>query len=467
MSRGASDSTTNLVLKSEGYELLVTRDGSAFSVPLPPEGELLIGRAEDAQVRLAGSSVSRRHALLRATSSGFALQDLGSSNGTLIRGERAPMNRELPLVPGDSLLVGDFVLTLRARRIPTAISEDWGAPNRGDREAGFVRQSRALEALYRQTDPVARSKINVLILGETGVGKDVLARSIHDRSERRAGPFLRLNCAALSEPLLESELFGHEKGAFTGAARSKPGLLLAASGGSVFLDEVGELPRSLQPKLLQVLETQEILSVGSVRPRSIDVRFIAATNRDLEQDIIAGNFRSDLYYRLAAFTAVIPPLRERQEDVVPIAREFLRRATETQGARTRVRLSQEAESRLLEHSWPGNARELRNVIERAVVLCENGVIAPEHLQLDRTGPPRAAPTTIAPAAMPAEPDSRNDLPIADLSPKELEERERILNALQVCAGNQSKAADMLEISRSTLLNRLDAYRIGRPRKRSG
>jgi transcriptional regulator with PAS, ATPase and Fis domain len=311
-----------------------------------------------------------------------------------------------------------------------------------------------MDALYRQTDPVARSKIPVLILGETGVGKDVLAQSIHQRSPRASRPFLRINCAALSEPLLESELFGHERGAFTGASQNKPGLLQAATGGTVFLDEIGELPQRLQPKLLQVLETQEILSVGSVKHRPIDVRFIAATNRNLPQDVARGEFRADLFYRLSGFTAFIPPLRERPEDIIPLARSFLQRAGGNRAAP--LTFTEAAEGALVRHPWPGNARELKNVVERAVVLGRSDSIDVEHLNL-QTELAANDPDCQAP----------NPTRTSELDDKELEDRQRILQALTECAGNQSKAAEKLGISRSTLINRLDAYRIGRPRKRPG
>jgi transcriptional regulator with PAS, ATPase and Fis domain len=452
MSRPASDSTSNLVLEFAGYELLVTRDGTAFSVPLPAQGELLIGRADDASVRLTGSSISRRHAVLRVKAHGLTVEDLGSSNGTLLRGERVEPFREHSVSAGESILLGEFVLTLRLRRAAATSSEKLSsAASSADGE--FVRASRMMDALYRQTDPVARSKIPVLILGETGVGKDVLAQSIHQRSPRASRPFLRINCAALSEPLLESELFGHERGAFTGASQNKPGLLQAATGGTVFLDEIGELPQRLQPKLLQVLETQEILSVGSVKHRPIDVRFIAATNRNLSQDMARGEFRADLFYRLSGFTAFIPPLRERPEDIVPLARSFLQRASGNRASP--LAFTEAAEDALVRHPWPGNARELKNVVERAVVLGRSERIDVEHLNL------QSEPTNDSNVHAP------NATRMSELDEKELEDRQRILQALTDCAGNQSKAAEKLGISRSTLINRLDAYRIGRPRKRPG
>jgi two-component system, NtrC family, response regulator AtoC len=322
-----------------------------------------------------------------------------------------------------------------------------------------VVRSPAMLALYAQVEPVARSNINVLILGETGVGKDVLARHIHDGSERRDKAFVRVNCVALAESLLESELFGHEKGAFTGAVQRKPGLIESASGGTVFLDEIGELPQRLQPKLLQVLETREVLSLGSVRPRVVDVRFIAATNRDLEADALSGLFRSDLYYRLAGFTAAIPPLRARREDVLPLATSFLRRAaSHTTGAHPRIR--DDAAVALMDYAWPGNIRELRNVIERAFALSEGRSIGPEHLPLEKMRSVvlvRPQPAALSSGAA--------ELPIIDLTAEELAERGRIIAALDECGGNQSLAAELLGVSRSTLLNRLNAYRIRRARRR--
>ena len=575
---GDTDSTTKLPDGGGDFELLIAGDGRTASVPLPKEGSLLIGRGGEADVSLAGNGVSRRHALLRIESSMFTLEDLGSSNGTSIRGATIPPNQRVMIAPGESVLVGEFVIVLRPRRTrattrrvlgleyfearvaeqceraresgrpffvlgvrvegkspadPTEViaaelepsdvlarlSQDTWAlllldESEGEAAAFATEVERALEAagaraqsgivgyprdgtssnalfsrmeqafateaepapgvsvnlrspamlaLYRETDPVARGDISVLILGETGVGKDVLARSIHDRSDRAAGPFLRINCAALPEPLLESELFGYERGAFTGATQSKPGLLQTAAGGSVFLDEIGELPARLQAKLLQVLETREILSLGSTSPKTVDVRFLSATNRDLEAEALAGQFRSDLYYRIAGYTAVIPPLRERREDILPLAQEFARRAAEKLGPQAPVRVRDDAAVRLLDYAWPGNVRELRNVIERAVVLSEGRSIGPEHLPLDKM----RSVVLVSRRGNAQSPAATGELPIADLSAEELADRQRIVDALSRSAGNQSKAAEVLGISRSTLLNRLDAYRIKRPRKRPG
>jgi two-component system response regulator AtoC len=284
-------------------------------------------------------------------------------------------------------------------------------------------------------DRAAAGTINVLIVGETGVGKEVLARRIHQLSPRADRPFVAVNCAALSEALFESELFGHERGAFTGAAQAKPGLLETAPGGTVFLDEVAELPPALQAKLLRVLETREVLRVGSVRPRPIDVRFVAATNRDLEGEVARGTFRRDLYFRLNGMTLAIPPLRERRQEIPGLCRRFLAELCATAGRRRAPRLTDEAREHLQARRWPGNVRELRNAIERALLLAPGDEITPEHLATDPEAPP----------------------PIED-------ERERILRVLGACAGNQSRAARQLGISRKVLIARLDAYGVARPRK---
>jgi DNA-binding NtrC family response regulator len=297
---------------------------------------------------------------------------------------------------------------------------------------------------------VAGSNISVLLLGETGVGKEVMAGAVHARSPRAAAPFVGINCAAFSEALFESELFGHERGAFTGADRAKPGLLEVAEGGTVFLDEVGEMPPSLQVKLLRVLERREVLRVGSVQPRPIDVRIVSATNVDLEAEIAARRFRQDLYFRLNGISITIPPLRQRADEIEPLARHFLEIGAAAIGRRPVPALAPDALEALHAHDWPGNIRELRNVIERALVLSVGPTIRRDDLQL-ATGPAqRVAESTPAGST---------------LASGEREERERIVLALERCVGNQTYAAEMLGISRRTLVSRIAKYGIPRPRTR--
>jgi transcriptional regulator with PAS, ATPase and Fis domain len=278
------------------------------------------------------------------------------------------------------------------------------------------------------------------------VGKEVLASELHRRSKRAAGPFVKLNCAALTESLLESELFGHEKGAFTGAVKQKQGLLETAKGGTVFLDEVGELPESLQAKLLRVLEERKVLRVGGTTPEAIDVRFVFATNRDLEAEVERGAFRRDLFYRINGISIAIPPLRERLGEIEPLARQFVAEACE-RDQRPVAEITPEALAMLKSWPWPGNIRELKNVMERALLLAGEGAIGPEALAIDGHEPPGKVP-------------SGNALK----DEREAAEKRAVLDALDKTGGNQTKAAELLGISRRTLVNRLTAYGMTKPRK---
>jgi len=341
----------------------------------------------------------------------------------------------------------------------------------------IVLKNSAMKELYDLAERAAGSPVSVLLLGETGVGKDVLAGHIHRRSPRADHAFLKLNCAALAETLLESELFGHERGSFTGATQQKTGLLETAHGGTVFLDEVGELSLPLQAKLLRAIEEKEILPVGGLEPRHIDVRFVAATNCDIEADAARGAFRQDLYFRLNGMTLVVPPLRERTEEIEPLAYAFLARVCERQGFRSVPSITSEAMGMLRSHSWPGNIRELRNAIERAAILSQGGDIDLEYLPVDHmaTAPPNPVEATQTQARSLADADgiapratakrATEQLPSIDLR-EEIEnmERQRIVEALDQCDGNQTQAAKLLSISRSMLLRRLDHYGIPRPRK---
>jgi DNA-binding NtrC family response regulator len=330
-----------------------------------------------------------------------------------------------------------------------------GTSGAGDASDPVIILDDATVVLHRLIERVAGGDISVLLNGETGAGKEVAAARIHQLSGRRDRPFLRLNCAALVEPLVESELFGHEKGAFTGAARAKQGLFESAEGGTVFLDEIGEMPLPLQAKLLRVLDERRVLPVGGLKARRIDVRFLAATNRNLEDEIAAGRFRQDLYFRLSGVILTVPPLRERPREIRALAEAFVARATAAMGLPS-LRLGGDALAALAHHHWPGNVRELKNVIERAALLAQGQEIGVAELGLGR----------MRVIAAPPEPSLGADLPVAGALHEQVDalERQRILDMLEQCGGNQSEAARRLGMSRGTLIARLDRYGVTRPRK---
>jgi transcriptional regulator with AAA-type ATPase domain len=438
--------------RAAGGLCLIVADGStAATYPLVAEGRLLIGRSCACDVVVANPLASREHAVLRIGDA-VTIEDLDSANGTLVGGKPVAARVPVSLRAGEVVAIGSARLVLAGSpRAAIVAPADAGAAGvqlvLGHGEV--VVRDPAMRALYTLVDRIAPSDISVLVLGETGVGKDVIASAIHQRSRRRAKPFVRINCAALSESLLESELFGYEAGAFTGARGPKPGLLETAHEGTVFLDEVGELPPAVQAKLLRVLESREVTRLGGLVPRRIDVRFVSATNRALDKEVERGGFRRDLFFRLDGASVWVPPLRQRPDEVELLADLFARAAAAQLGRSAAPAFTAEARAALRAHPWPGNAREIRNVIQRAVLLCQNDEIRLQDLSFAGGETERAdgAGPQVGPAATAAT------------------ERERIVAALLACAGNQSRAAEMLAIPRRTLVKRLVAYNIPRPQKR--
>jgi transcriptional regulator with GAF, ATPase, and Fis domain len=299
---------------------------------------------------------------------------------------------------------------------------------------------------------VAPADTTVLILGETGTGKELFARAIHEASRRKGKPLVKVNCAAIPAALMESEFFGHERGAFTGATARRDGRFTLADGGTLFLDEVGELPPELQGKLLRVLQEGEFEPVGSSRTRTVDVRLVAATNRDLKQAVTDGKFREDLYYRLSVFPLTLPPLRERGKDVVLLAETFARQFAVRTGQRL-APIGPDAIARLREYAWPGNVRELQNVIERAVITAHDG-----KLNLDR-----ALPVTVTGGSGHPIPDLQGVLTARDLARLERENLRRALEATDWQIAGDSGAAKLLGLAPSTLASRIKALRIRRHR----
>ncbi len=334
-----------------------------------------------------------------------------------------------------------------------------------------IGQSAAWREVLKRASQVAATEATVLLHGESGTGKEVVARFIHRTSPRRDGPFIGINCAALPETLLESELFGYERGAFTGAQQLKPGQIELASNGVLFLDEVTEMSPSAQAKFLRVLQEREFHRLGGTRLVKANMRVIAATNRDLRRAVERGAFRADLYYRLQVFDITIPPLRDRRDDIPPLVHAFLRELSQTLGrSPLRMRLTDDADALLLTHDWPGNVRELRNVLERAAILSDGGPITPEHLAFDT--PTVIAPTTPAMSAipMPAMPPApfRPTAPVQPAPPAraltdlKAVERRTIEHVLRETDGNKAKAARLLGLSRSQLYVRLRRYELDRP-----
>jgi DNA-binding NtrC family response regulator len=412
-----------------GLSLVVACGGTTRTLPLPsPPCTLTLVRADDNAVVLDDPSISRKHALLHLSDTGLHVEDLGARNGVFVGQLRLQPRERAPIAPGTLLRIGDAMLTIQGSALIRAAG---AKQNPGPSP---------MQSVLATLDQVAASDLSVMLLGETGVGKEVAAVRVHEHSQRAKGPLVRVSCAAFPDNLLEAELFGYERGAFTGAMQAKAGLFEAGHGGTVFLDEIGEVSLSTQAKLLRVIEAREVQRLGALRPKPIDVRFVSATHRDVAGMVAAGTFREDLFFRLNGISVTLPPLRQRTDEILPLATAFARGTD----------IGAEAKEALIKHPWPGNVRELRNVMERAVVLSGGRRIESAHLQL-AAPPARKAPPTLA-----AQP------PGSDGS----DERARIIAALEACAGNQTSAARLLGMSRRTLIYKLDELDIPRPRKRT-
>jgi DNA-binding NtrC family response regulator len=327
-----------------------------------------------------------------------------------------------------------------SRRVPARLS--------AARTSGIVGTSAALQAVLRQLELVADTDATVLITGESGTGKELVARAIHERSHRRKGPLVRVNCASIPESLFESELFGYVKGSFTGALNDRPGRFEAAQGGTLMLDEIGEVPLALQPKLLRVLQEKEFERVGEAHPRKIDVRIVAATNRDLAAEVEVGRFRSDLFYRLNVFPIENPPLRDRREDIPLLAEHFIKESARRL-RREPPLLTEAALRQLMARDWPGNIRELENLIERAIILARDG-----QLRFEPAGA----------AAAPRPPSTSSTLPSLSRAAIEQHQREAIVAALERSRGRVSGtggAAELLGMKASTLFSRMSVLGLRR------
>jgi transcriptional regulator with GAF, ATPase, and Fis domain len=466
---GADETRSALAADPRRFDcprLVAVWDGGSATCTIPARGKLVIGRAPHCDLRISTPSVSREHAVVHGGAAP-TLEDLGSSNGTWVDGNKLVAQETAQLGFGRVVQLGDALLVLQAAMLPS-VQEVAAAPLPPPSDES------AIERLGRLVELVATSTLPVILRGETGAGKEVTAERIHARSARASAPYLKINCAAFADSMVESELFGHERGAFTGATQAKAGLFEAARGGTVLLDEVTELSLPVQAKLLRALGNREVMRVGATKPTVIDVRFIAATNEDFSRLVAAGRFRADLYFRLNGITLEIPPLRERRSEIVPLALEFAAGAAAQLG-RKPPQLDAAAREWVLAYAWPGNVRELKNVIERATLLAQGSALGLAHLQADPLSRPDASSFAVAarpsaPLEAPASAPFAAPPPFATTSTSELRqelreiERERIVQAMTQAGGNQTLAARLLGMSRRALITRLENFKLPRPRK---
>ena len=420
--------------------------------------EIRIGRSKEADLMLPDPSISRFHARIFRVGDQYFLAD-NSRNGTFVTGKRIS---QVQLEGGLTFRIGPYqILFSREERFPSLSEPATASPEfgtvptaRAERKSsaetekpplGIICRSSVMKGVIGTIRKVAASDFPVLIEGETGSGKELVSRGIHDVSRRKDGPFVVVNCGAISPELIESELFGHEKGAFTGATGQRRGAFEIAHGGTIFLDEIGELPFRLQPKLLRILEQKEIKRVGGNDTIPVDVRVLAATNRSLRTEVSSRNFRDDLYFRISTITLPVPPLRDRREDILPIARHFLEDAA-SRTNRPVPDLTDPASEFLHSYDWPGNVRELRNAIQRAVVMCDGEALGPRDFAF----------------LLSMNPDPPDGVADPSLSRWEQSEKNNILAELSRQKGNKTRTARELGIAKSTLFEKLKKYGIRTP-----
>src|SRR5512133_1104647 len=398
-----------------------------------------VGKRGCADLAIDDPFVSARHLRIEAREGRWHLVDLGSTNGTLLGGARVE-RAELPL--GVPITFGEAELVLEPLTAPP--------PSRSATFEGMLSGDPAMCQVFELVERVGPSDAAVTILGETGTGKELVARALHARSPRREAPFIPVNCSAIAESLIESELFGHEKGAFSGAERMRKGAFEEADRGTIFLDEIGELPLDLQPKLLRVLELGEVKRVGASRPITVNVRIVAATHRDLRAQVRAGKFREDLFYRLCVVPITVPPLRQRKGDVRALAEGFLERASPRGVV---LRWSPEALARLEAYDWPGNVRQLRNVVQRALLFRGEGlVVTPSAVTFEDT------------RTTPADTGDDDTMYVRGLTLEQIE-REAIRLSLRRNKGKRAAVVKELKIAKSTVMKRIGQWSLqneGRP-----
>jgi len=401
---------------------------------------LRIGTAPDCDLLLTDDSVSRRHCEVELTETAFRVRDPGSTNGVRIGGMRV---FDVAASSALEIALGETTIAIT----PLAETED--RPRVDHQRFGDVLgASRKMRELFAELERLAPTQLSMLIEGETGTGKDLVAESIHRQSPRADGPFVVFDCSACAPTLIESELFGHERGAFTGAEAARPGVFEEANGGTLFLDEIGELPKDLQPKLLRVLERREVKRLGARRPEPIDLRVLAATNKNLSAEVKANNFRQDLYYRLAAARVYVPPLRERADDLPLLVAHFI--ALEAPSLSPKV-IAPQIWEMFAAHRWPGNVRELRNAVQRLLVAPELALHADD-------GPSSASPISDDPQGTTG--SAPEPLRVARRTAADTFERSYLRALLARTSGNVTRAAAIAEVSRQMIQKLMRKHGMG-------
>ncbi|HAK59799.1 MAG TPA: Fis family transcriptional regulator [Nitrospiraceae bacterium] len=415
-----------LVLKK--VRLVVTKGNDEGKEVTLQQPAVALGTLGENDFLLTDPTVSRRHAVVEEKADGYLLRDLGSTNGTFLDGVRI---REGYLSPGSIIRLGKTEIAFS--RVEERIE---ALKSASDHFGDLKGESPCMREVFGILERVAPTDVTVLLLGETGTGKELTARAVHKNSRRSARPFVVFDCGAVSPTLIESELFGHEKGAFTDAVKARQGAFEQAKGGTIFLDEIGELSLDLQPKLLRALDQREVRPVGSEKVVAVDVRVVAATNKDLEKEVKAGRFREDLYYRLSVVSIFLPPLRRRKDDIEMIAASLSKGLSADVGKKFSG-LAPEAAEALKAYPWPGNVRELKNVLGRAAAMCDGSRIEARDLFLVQ----------------------KKSNTLDGLSGKTLEEIEKaaIHATLKSAGGNRTAAAKALGIAYSTLYEKMKKY----------
>ncbi|HJZ84176.1 MAG TPA: sigma-54 dependent transcriptional regulator [Polyangia bacterium] len=441
------------ILEREGYEVLAAADGEEALELMSQDVHTVITDLK--MPRLDGMSLLRKVAaewpdvpVIMITAHGSVDNAVEAVKLGAFDYIEKPFEREqIKLVVHKALAT--FDLSRKTTATPAKVE-----PGRGRYQ--LVGRSAAIQQVFQIIEKVADTPSTVLITGESGTGKELIAKALHENSGRSGGHFIKINCAAIPKTLMESELFGYEKGAFTGAVGSKPGRFELADKGTLFLDEIGEIPIEMQVKLLRVLQESEFERVGGIKTIKVDVRLITATNRDLQKEYAAGNFREDLYYRLNVVPVHIPPLRERREDIPLLVDHFVRKFNER--LRKNIEgVEPDALDRLVGHHWPGNIRELENVLERTILFCEGPRIKASDLPAEIGLSLGAPPVPVAPLGERALPTPATSLKEIVRAETERVERELIMRALEETGGNVTRAARKLKISRKSLQNKMKEF----------